>query len=179
MAAGGYLVESFGQGNVWLVGGDRETHVGKLVELRPHRRDHGRMAVAGVHHPNAACEIDQAVTIGISDHRALGAHHGDRCDGRNAARHCLGAPSQQGAAFRAGNLGHELDDARHLHPEKICWSRMRKPLLDLVEHTPTGEVGNPRNCLPAMGLLRSARTRSSRSSCCITMRAQNLAKSRK
>ena len=71
------------------------------------------MPVAGVHHADAAAEIDQPVAVGIGEHRALRVHNGYRCHRRDPPRHGLGAPRQQGAAVGAGDLGLEMDDAGH------------------------------------------------------------------
>ena len=111
-------IESFRQLDVGLVGGYREADVGKPVELLPHRLDHSGMAVAGVDHTDSAPEVDQAVAIGIGEHRSVRVDHGDRGHRRHAPGHRLGPPGQQGTALGAGNLGLETDDARHRFLEK-------------------------------------------------------------
>jgi hypothetical protein len=78
----------------------------------------------GIHHTNSACEIDQAIAVGIRNHCALSANNGYRRDRRNSPGYGLGTAREQGPALGAGNLRNELDDARHLHPEgKDCMER--------------------------------------------------------
>jgi hypothetical protein len=106
-------VEPLGQLDVGLVRRDREADVREPVELRPDRFDDAGVPVAGVDDADAAAEIDQAVAVGIGEHRAFRVHDGDGGDGGHALRHGLGAAREEGAAVGAGDLGLQVNDAGH------------------------------------------------------------------
>jgi hypothetical protein len=113
VGAGSEPVEPLGELHVRLVGRDGEADVRVPVELSPYRLDDAWVPVAGVHHADAAAEIDQPVAVGVGEHGALGVHHGDGRHRRHTARHRLGAARHQGAAVGAGDLGLQVDDAGH------------------------------------------------------------------
>ncbi|EWS63113.1 hypothetical protein Y695_03656 [Hydrogenophaga sp. T4] len=65
--ARGLGVQALGQFHVGLVGKHLEAGVGVLVELGLHGLDHGRVAVAGVEHGDAAGEVDVAAAFHVPD----------------------------------------------------------------------------------------------------------------
>ena len=65
------LVQPLAELDIGLVGHDLEGGVGEGVELLLHRRDHLRMAVAGVEHGDAAGEIDEALAVACPRARSL------------------------------------------------------------------------------------------------------------
>ena len=83
------------------------------VELGPDRFDDAGVPVTGVDDADAAAEIDQAVAVGVGEHRAFRVHDGDGRDGGHAPRHGLGAAREEGAAVGAGDLGLQANDAGH------------------------------------------------------------------
>jgi hypothetical protein len=91
--------------------------MGEAVELMAHGFHYGRVTVAGIHHPDSAAEVDQAIPVRICDNGTIGVDDRDWRDGRDASGHGLGASLEERAAIRARNLRDKLDDARHLHPE--------------------------------------------------------------
>ena len=73
----------------------------KRSSWSPDRVHHPGMAVPGVHHADAAAEVDQSVPVGIGDHRSFSMHHGDRSHGRHPPGN-RGSPSlQKGPAGRS------------------------------------------------------------------------------
>ena len=76
-------VELLGQRDVALVGHDLVAGVRVALELRGDRTDHLRVAVAGVHHRDAAGEVDVAVAFDVPEFGVVGtvgeerAHHAD------------------------------------------------------------------------------------------------------
>ena len=67
-----HRVQPLAHGDIGLVGHDLEGGVGVAVELLPHGGDHARVAMAGVHHGDAAGEIDVASAVGVPERRVLG-----------------------------------------------------------------------------------------------------------
>ena len=80
------LVQPFAELDIWLVGHDLEGGVGEGVELFLHRRDHLRVAVAGVEHGDAAGEVDEALAVAIPELGAFGALGKDRIGSSDPAR---------------------------------------------------------------------------------------------
>ena len=149
MRAGREPVEPLGQLDVGLVGRDREADVGEPVELLADRLDDAGVPVTGVDHADAAAEIDQAVAVGVGQHRAFGVHDGDGRDGGHAPRHRLGAAGQEGAAVGAGDLGLQVNDAGHDGPRTESVDSRADDASSRAE----------RGTCP--GIARSTRTRSS------------------
>ena len=106
-------VHPLGQRDIGLVGRHRETDVGEVVELLPHRGDHLGVAMTGVHHADATAEVDEPVAVGVGEHAVLSVHHRDRSGGWNAPGYGLRAAGGERLAIGAGNRGLELDGARH------------------------------------------------------------------
>ena len=71
--AGQHAVQPLGQPHIALVGHDLMAGVGETVELRLDRRDHLRVAVAGVDDGDAGREVDVAAALDIPDLGVLGA----------------------------------------------------------------------------------------------------------
>ena len=118
VGAGRHAVEPFGELDVGLVRGHRETHVGEPVELLADRLDHAGVPVTGVDHADAAAEVDEAVAVGVGQDGSLGVDDGDRRHGWDASGDRLRAASQEGAAVGAGDLGVQMDDAGHDGPRR-------------------------------------------------------------
>ena len=113
VSAWSYPVQPFGQLDIGLVSGHRKADVGKALQLAPDRVHHPGMPMPSVHHPDAAGKVDQAVPVGIGDHRSFSMHHGDRSHGWHPPRN-RGSPSlQKGPAGRSWDLGSQLDDGSH------------------------------------------------------------------
>ena len=83
-------VEPFGERDVGLVRGHRETHVCEPVELLADRLDHAGMPVTGVDHADAAAEVDEAVAVGVGQDGSLGVDDGDRRHGWDASGTAFG-----------------------------------------------------------------------------------------
>ncbi len=64
-------VDTLGQFNVAVIRHDLKRGVAELLQLRFHRCDYFRMAVAGIQHTDAAGKIDKLAPVGGFDHRIL------------------------------------------------------------------------------------------------------------
>jgi hypothetical protein len=84
------LVEAFGQRHVVLVGHDLMAGMGKAIELVFYRRNHLRMAVAGVDDRDAGREIDIAAAFDIPEFGILGPFGIDLGGDADAARDRVG-----------------------------------------------------------------------------------------
>ena len=73
-------IQPLGQLDVRLVGRDREREMEIVIELVPNRGEHLGMPVPYIQSADSAGEIDQAVAIGVGNHRAFRMRHRDGRD---------------------------------------------------------------------------------------------------
>jgi hypothetical protein len=103
-------VQPLGQGDRRLVGRDDPAHVNELFGLIADRLDHAVRRVANRQRSDASREVDEAVAIHVGDERPVGRRDPDRREFRRAGRHRRLPARDEGAAFRARNVGLEADE---------------------------------------------------------------------
>ena len=108
--------------------------MGEPVELSPHGFDDAGVAMPGIHHADAAAEIDQPVAVGVGDDGALGVHDGDRRDGGHALRHRPRAAGEKRATVGTGDLGLEMNDAGHAEPLRSGWLPVEVRSVEALRH---------------------------------------------
>ena len=85
-------IELLGEFDERRIGRYREAGMGEGIKLLLHPLHHGRMAMAGIEHRDAAAEIDIAAALDIPQFGILGARRDHWSGHAHAARHRFGAP---------------------------------------------------------------------------------------
>ena len=111
--SGDQRVQFFRQLDVLRVRRHAEARVQKCVQLFPNRGHHARRPVPCVHNSNAACKIEEAVSVHVLDHRPFGSRRENRSRMRDASRHGRLPPPHPLLRFRSGNWCAQLD-CRHV-----------------------------------------------------------------
>ncbi|MCY1367143.1 hypothetical protein D9M69_540640 [compost metagenome] len=133
--AGGLGVQALGQFHVGLVGQHLEAGVGVPVELGLHGLDHGRVAVAGVEHGDAAGEVDVAAAFHVPD---LGVFALGDEDGMALAHAARDGGLAAGHEHGVGGLGFALHTGlqRVKRIQAVAHCRGRWPALTYTDTDP-------------------------------------------
>jgi hypothetical protein len=113
------LDESLGEGDVGLVGDDREVGVGELCKLLLRGFHDARMGVADVEAADAAGEVDERVAVDVGERRAAALRDHDRQEDRQRLGDDPLLAVEDRLRLRPRNRRFELDSARHRHASTI------------------------------------------------------------
>jgi hypothetical protein len=115
VVARGDAVEGLGHGHVRLVHHRVLAGVQVALHLVLDRLDDRRRGVAGVQHPQAPGEVDEAVAVDVLQDRPVGGGRVHRGHGGHPPGHRLATPLLQGPAARARDLAGQLPHLRQAH----------------------------------------------------------------
>lgn len=95
VVTGGQAVEGLGDGDVAVVGGDREARVGEGSDLLGDRGDDTGVRVADARHGDARAQVDERVVVGVHHDPTTGSDDGDRHGDADPGRDGTGLPRHE------------------------------------------------------------------------------------